>query len=122
MRARGSALDLQQHLRVVGELLEEEEEAFHGLDRAMAGQSAADQVDLVEDVLGQEIFDETEFNRRIERIEVPEPHRLNFIFYNGDKIECEWAHRSRTESWTDEMKQTAREKDQKRRQELPCQQ
>ena len=76
----------------------------------------------VEDVLGQEIFDETEFNRRIERIEVPEPHRLNFIFYNGDKIECEWAHRSRTESWTDEMKQAARERDQKRRQEQPCQQ
>jgi DNA invertase Pin-like site-specific DNA recombinase len=76
----------------------------------------------VEDVLGQEIFDETEFDRRIERIEVPEPHRLNFIFFNGDSIEYDWAHRSRSESWTDEMKQAARERDQKRRQEQTCQQ
>ena len=74
------------------------------------------------DALGQELFDATEFNRRIERIEVPEPHRLTFIFYNGDSIECDWAHRSRSESWTDEMKQAARERDQKRRQEQTCQQ
>ena len=76
----------------------------------------------VKDVLGQEIFDETEFNRRIERIQVPEPNRFIFIFYNGDSIECDWAHRTRSESWTDEMKQAARERDQKRRQEQPCQQ
>ncbi|MEA4915135.1 MAG: recombinase family protein [Christensenella sp.] len=72
--------------------------------------------------LGQEIFDETEFNRRIERIQVPEPNRFIFIFSNGDSIECDWAHRSRSGSWTDEMKQAARERDQKRRQEQPCQQ
>ena len=74
------------------------------------------------DALGQEHFDATEFNRRIERIEVPEPNRFIFIFFNGDSIEYDWAHRSRSESWTDEMKQAARERDQKRRQEQPCQQ
>ena len=60
--------------------------------------------------------------RRIEHIQVPEPNRFIIIFYNGDSIECDWAHRSRSESWTDEMKQAARERDQKRRQEQTCQQ
>ena len=45
---KSSAFDLQQHLRVVGEFLEEENEAFHGLDWAVAGESAADREDLVE--------------------------------------------------------------------------
>lgn len=74
------------------------------------------------DALGQDCFDEHEFNRKVERIEVPGPYRLRFVLYNGDVFECDWAHRSRSGSWTDEMKQAARERDQKRRQELPCRQ
>ncbi len=73
------------------------------------------------DALGQDSFNEGEFNRRIEHIQVPGPNRLHFIFYNGDAIECEWKDRSRSESWTDEMKQNARKKDMERRLEQPCQ-
>ena len=74
------------------------------------------------DALGQDCFEEYEFSRKIERIEVTGPNRFRFIFKNGNSIECEWEDRSRSESWTDEMKQAARERDQKRRQELTCQQ
>lgn len=73
------------------------------------------------DALGQEFFEENEFNRRIERIEVPGPNWLRFVLYDGNAIECEWKDRSRSESWTDEMKQAAREKSRNRRQEQPCQ-
>lgn len=41
---------------VVGEFFEEEEEAFHGLDFAVAGEAAADEVDFVEGVVGEEEF------------------------------------------------------------------
>ena len=74
------------------------------------------------DALGQDCFEEYKFSRKIERIEVTGPNRFRFIFKNGNSIECEWEDRSRSESWTDEMKQAARERDQKRRQELTCQQ
>ena len=74
------------------------------------------------DALGQDRFDEHEFNRRIERIEVPEPNRLRFVFFNGNVSECEWKHRSRSESWTNEMKKNARERNDERRRDQTCQQ
>jgi hypothetical protein len=73
------------------------------------------------DVLGQDSFDEREFSQKVERIEVPGPNRLRFILYNGLATECEWRHRSRSESWTDEMRQKAREKDHERRRGQSCQ-
>jgi len=74
------------------------------------------------DALGQDCFDEHAFYRKVERIEVSGLYRLRLVFFNGDVFECEWAHRSRSESWTEKMKQAAREIDQKRRQEQSCQQ
>ncbi len=50
------ALYFQQHLCVVGEFFEEEEEAFHGLQGAMSGEAATDEVDLVEQMFGEEQF------------------------------------------------------------------
>ena len=71
--------------------------------------------------LGLDCFDEHEFNRKIERIEVPGPNSLRFVFFNGSTPECEWKDRSRSESWTDEMKQAARKKGLERK-ERSCQQ
>ena len=51
-----SSLDFQQHLGIVGELLEEKEEAFHGLQGAVSGKTASDQIDLVEQVFGKKEF------------------------------------------------------------------
>ncbi len=74
------------------------------------------------DALGLECFDEYEFYRKIEHIEVTRPNRLRFNFFGGGATECEWKDRSRSESWTDEMKQAAREKGWERKKEQPCQQ
>ena len=50
------------------------------------------------------------FKERIERIDVPEPNNLLFVFKDGRTVERVWRDRSRTESWTPEMKETARQR------------
>ena len=55
-------------------------------------------------------FNETEFRKRISRIEVTGANTLRFVFTDGTIREAVWKDRSRSESWTDEMKQAAREK------------
>lgn len=55
-------------------------------------------------VLDLQKFDADIFAQRIERILVLEPNMLTFIFCDGHKVtEC-WQDRSRSESWTDEMR------------------
>ena len=60
--------------------------------------------------LGAESFDETSFFQQIDHIEVPAPNALLFVFIDGHRYEYQWKDRSRAESWTDEMKQAAKEK------------
>lgn len=55
-------------------------------------------------------FDAVEFRKRVSRIEVTGANTLKFVFVNGTIREAVWKVRSRSESWTDEMKQAAREK------------
>lgn len=47
---------------------------------------------------------------RVHSIIVPAHHQLRFIMKDGTVIETEWRHRSRKESWTEEMRQAARER------------
>ena len=61
------------------------------------------------EVLGLVEFDAVEFNKRISEIQVPGDNRLVFVFYGGQTEERVWQDRSRRESWTDAMKQQARE-------------
>ena len=61
-------------------------------------------------VLGIQDYCSGTFTDRIERIEVPEANRLRFIFKDGSINERTWADRSRRDSWTEEMKQAARER------------
>jgi len=60
--------------------------------------------------LGLPAFDEGIFSVRIERIEVPAPNHLLFVFKDGHTVERVWKDRSRAESWTPEMKETARQR------------
>lgn len=60
--------------------------------------------------LGLPAFDEGVFKEQIEHIEVPEPNHLLFTFKDGHIIERVWRDRSRAESWTPEMKGTARQR------------
>jgi site-specific DNA recombinase len=61
------------------------------------------------DVLETEQFDENAL-QKISRILVPAPYELIFIFHDGHEEKRRWEHISRSKSWTDEMKQTARER------------
>lgn len=60
--------------------------------------------------LGLPAFDEGIFKEQIERIEVPESNHLLFVFKDVHTVERVWKDRSRAESWTPEMKETARQR------------
>ena len=55
-------------------------------------------------------FDESIFKEKITEILVPEFNKLVFVLCDGHLVEKVWQDRSRRESWTDEMRQAAREK------------
>lgn len=46
------ALDFQKYLRGVRRVHQEEKQSLHCFDRVVAGESAADEMDLVEHVVG----------------------------------------------------------------------
>ena len=46
----------------------------------------------------------------LERILVPAPGKLVFVYQDGRQVDLSWQNPSRRESWTPEMKQAAREK------------
>ena len=72
------------------------------------------------DVMGTDAFNDDEFGNKIDHLEVPADNRLVFVFRDGHQAERTWAHRSRRESWTDEMKQKAREQTSARLRRNPC--
>lgn len=55
------------------------------------------------------------FDALIERIVVPEDNVLHFVFTDGHTVERVWQDRSRSESWTPEMKEQARQRNIERR-------
>ena len=63
--------------------------------------------DLICEVLGLELFDEHEFNRSIHEIRVVGPNELDFVLTDGHSEHRVWRDRSRSESWTEAMKQAA---------------
>lgn len=72
-------------------------------------------IDLSGDVLGLKQFEAGVFIGRIKEIRVPQFNHLLFIFRDGQEVLRIWQDRSRSESWTDEMRQRARQQDQQRR-------
>ena len=72
-------------------------------------------------VLGLPEFDEDVFSREIERIDVPAHNHLVFAFYDGHTVERVWKDRSRSQSWTPEMKEAARQRAIKQRSAKKCQ-
>ena len=67
-------------------------------------------LDASAEALGLASFDETEFLKRVLRIEIVRANTLRFVFTDGTTYLSEWKDRSRSESWTDEMKQAAKER------------
>lgn len=65
-------------------------------------------------VLGMVVFDENVFRERVSHIVVPEPNHLIYIFKDGHEVERIWKDRSRSESWTQEMREQAHQRVTKR--------
>lgn len=62
------------------------------------------------DALGLSAFEPDAVAALIHHIEVPGPNHLIYVLKDGSVVEREWQERTRRESWTDEMKQAARER------------
>lgn len=58
-------------------------------------------------------LDENIFEQKIEKILVPAPNEIIFIFRDGREIKTIWKDRSRSESWTDEMRKATGERSKK---------
>ena len=72
-------------------------------------------------ILGLPEFDADVFHSQISDILVCNGNKLVFHFFDGSEKEYIWQDRSRSESWTDEMKESARQKTLARRGESSCQ-
>ena len=62
------------------------------------------------EALGLAEYDFDEFTSKVTAIAVPDDGVLVFAFKDGSEQTVTWENRSRRESWTDEMKQAARER------------
>jgi len=60
------------------------------------------------EVLNQTHFDEELFKEKIAEILIQEDHTIVFIFRDGHKVEKIWRQKSRSESWTTQMREAAR--------------
>jgi len=60
-------------------------------------------------VLGQEVFEEDSFRELVDHIEVSSGNRLDYFFKDGSSVFTIWQDRSRAESWTEEMREIARQ-------------
>lgn len=48
--------------------------------------------------------------KKIKQIIVPESELLTFVFHEGGEITLKWQNKSRSESWSEEKRQAARER------------
>jgi hypothetical protein len=71
------------------------------------------------EVLGISEFDEELFKSKIQQIVIPAPNRIKFIFHNGTTETVKWQDRSRSESWTEDMKKIAGERSKKWHEQSP---
>lgn len=65
------------------------------------------------EVLGISEFDADIFQENIEKILVSKPNELVFVFTDGHEISANWKDRSRSESWTYEMRKATGERSKK---------
>lgn len=62
------------------------------------------------EALGLDVFDPDAFLGKITEVRVENDNRLVFLFADGKESVKRWQDRSRAESWTEEMKNAARER------------
>ena len=64
--------------------------------------------DLIKEITGSVQYSDDLVRDNIESITVSALDTIIFVLKNGDTIEKKWTHRSRSDSWTNEMKEKAR--------------
>ena len=67
-------------------------------------------IEKVKEVLGLPEINQTIVQEHISRITVPEHNHLIFELKNGSSVDVFWKHQPRRLSWTDEMREAARQK------------
>ncbi len=67
-------------------------------------------ISLSTEILELNEFDEAVFEKKIKEIQVPNDNTLIFILNNGQAIQKQWEYKSRSESWSEEARQKARER------------
>ncbi len=65
---------------------------------------------MTADALGLSTFESEKVAALVHYIDVPAPNHLVFVLKDGCTVGLEWPDRTRRDSWTDEMKQSARER------------
>ena len=71
-------------------------------------------IEKTKEVLGLPEINQTIVQEHISRITVPEHNHLIYELKNGSSVDVFWKHQSRRLSWTDEMREAARQKTLKR--------
>lgn len=67
-------------------------------------------IDKTKEVLDTDSLDWNSLRQQIKEIRVERNHRLIYFLSDGTSMTTTWQHRSRSESWTPEMRQAARER------------
>ena len=69
---------------------------------------------LTKEILGISELSGALINEKIEMISVEDNRVLTFYLTNGTRRSAQWKQKSRSESWTNEMKEEARRKEKER--------
>lgn len=70
---------------------------------------------ITAEVLGIDDFNEQTFSDRVAHIRVCAKNTLIYKFRDGTETKMQWKDRSRSQSWTDEMKAAVQQKTLERR-------
>lgn len=73
------------------------------------------------EVLALSEYDPSVFLEKVDNIEVPEDFRLIYHLRDGRSVPASWQEHSRRDSWTEEMKETARRRTIEQRRNERCQ-
>jgi DNA invertase Pin-like site-specific DNA recombinase len=60
--------------------------------------------------LGEAAFDEHSFRDRVDRVQVCNGNKLIYLFRDGTETSVKWKDKSRSQSWTGEMREAARQR------------
>ena len=67
-------------------------------------------IEKTKEVLAVDELDRDTLLTKVQQIIVPAHNRLQYLLADGTVVDAEWRHRSRSESWTEEMREAARQK------------